>query len=139
MNYRRFKIKASLEDKEICYWVKIFKTKGEMNEYRKSEDSKAGKELDDGEAEGYCQKWNAINVETGELNPCIGQILLYEGKMGGSLVAHEVCHAAWWAYDTLTGNTAIENIGQEEQLCHLMSDLYHETVSRMYKSGMWEK
>lgn len=134
---KRFKIKASLDGREIYYWVKVFDTKEQMQAYCKSEDVKASKQEGEYIAEGYCQKWNAIDIVTDVMHPCIGQILMHRGKMGGSILAHEVCHAAWWAYDTLTGRQSIEEIEQEEQLCHLLSDLYNMATNKMYKLEIW--
>jgi hypothetical protein len=140
MNYRRFKIKASLDGREICYWVKVFDTQEQMTDYVKAADKQAGKfEGDDhyGRATGYCQKWNSLD-ETGTLHPTIGQILLNRASMGGSVLGHEVMHAAWWAYDTLTGRNSVAGIDQEEELAYLFSDLYNMATNKMYGLGIWQ-
>lgn len=134
---RRFKIKASLDGREIYYWVKVFDTKAQMAAYCRLADKKAGKEEKDYIAEGYCQKWNAIDTSTDIMHPCIGQIFMHTGQMGGSILAHELCHAAWWAYDTLTGRQSIDDIEQEEQLCHLLSDLHNMATNKLYGLGIW--
>lgn len=150
MKYRRFKIRATQNDITIWYWVKIFESKLEMQKYCMAKDERYGN-AEPWErytrAAGFCKKWNRVldpgeepppEGNPGNLHPEIGEILLHTGAMGGATLAHEVSHAAWWAYDTIFQKQSVDDIEDEENLCYLMSDLYHMAINKMFKLKLWD-
>ena len=73
--------------------------------------------------------------------PTAAHIRLWRGRLGTSVVTHEVCHAVSGIYqqDCLEELGSVhENMDNEEVFCYLLGDLSARIVDRLYRYGYYQ-
>ncbi len=134
------------ENKSLYYLVNVWATKGAMYAHCRKALGFAGR------FEGLCstKRWRAGK----RLLPLMGEVNLYKGFMGVSVVTHEFLHATLgWARRVQIDLSAIQAVGlaaehpsnpdskhvaaDEERLAYAHGEMVRQFTDRMYKLGIY--
>ncbi len=89
---------------------------------------------------GICMCYERINMQNKRM-PDIGEVLLFRGRLGAGIVAHEMLHAALHYERLVSKNkqaTFTEHIGKEEErLAHCLTDLVRQFTVKAYELGIY--
>ena len=67
-----------------------------------------------------------------------GTVRFVKGHMGAGIVAHEMVHMGLAIYRRDSRRAPLGNMKNEEQLCHLVSDLTSRAVNAFWRAGLYE-
>lgn len=139
---KEFKLRARGEKKyfKVIVYDRLAELRIDANDF----DRRRGQEPINDDALGCHQPYEKKKIfedGTEKVMDDIGIIRLFTKRMGGSIVAHEVLHAAFWQY-RLSASRELANFGKqcgplEENLCHLFDRLLLDMHQKLYKHKLW--
>jgi len=135
---RKFQIKG--DDSKLFFWVHVFETTDDANDWVGEYNRKAGKDQE-GRFGAICMPFEWIRVDSDgneERKPNIGIVVLSEEQLTLQTIVHELAHCSFW-HDRLTGNdNAVYGpvIGaEEEKLLYLLAEYTRTCFSKLEKLG----
>lgn len=140
----KFKLRARKQKKyfQVLIYDKLKRLRSDTDKL----DARKGESSDNSEIVGVVQPFEKIKVYPDgreEKSDLIGFIRLHKKNLGGSIVAHELVHAAFWQY-RLTQQDGNANFGDgfldmknEEDFAHIYDNLAHDMFLKLYKHKLW--
>lgn len=122
--------------------VSVFNTKSQMYTYFRKRGKSIGLKRNDNKLDffGICMCYEHIDIQNKRM-PDIGEVLLFRGKIGAGIVAHEMLHAALHYERLVSKNeqaTFTNNIGKEEErLAYCLTDLVRQFTVKAYELGIY--
>jgi hypothetical protein len=127
----------------LYFWVRIFRTRGEMHAYLRAHKIAAEDNL-----AGICCGWTKVRRRNGKtiyVSPEMGMICLCMERMGVAVVSHECTHAMFRYIDRkridLRKYTQTERENHmasrgEERACLALDELCHQIYDQFYRAGL---
>ncbi len=73
---------------------------------------------------------------------CIGDVLLYKGKLGGGMLSHEMLHCALWhdrfVNRNINGTYGSECGEAEERMAYLLYEYVRKLYNKLFTIGVWK-